>query len=377
LSEVEWDVNGLLRAELDLFNGSCETLSGYEVYSRDSTFIKGNEAKTLASRVMKRFSHGDLAYGHESYWLMRLSKPKNSWTRVALVERLAETDTVTGMAAKQLKQVATQHGNKKLVVVAAGHGVELLQVQQACLNREVILRLKAHQVFYDPPNYRGRGRPSQVGEGFKLSELKKEADSQQTVTFKHKPLRISTWTGLQTAQFMDIPLMMLKPEFLASKGATLFDKPIWLVSPATTLEPETMARTYLWRASHELSFSFMKQHWGLITNNRPELKSCDAWFQLVALAMNLLLAIRDDLDIQAKPWYPQKIIKSVSQCQVQTQALPCFLLFPPVTKPPPLAEKAPGRLLGYLPHPRTKHEVIRKTPKRHKPCPTCPFKLAA
>jgi DDE superfamily endonuclease len=375
-SEVEWNPATLLKAELDLFNESCETLSGYEVYSGDSTFIKRNEAKTLASRVMKRFSNGEFAYGHESYWLLRLSKPKNSWAGVALVERMAETDTVTNMAAKQMRQLATQHVNKKLFVFDAGHGLDLLQAQQACHNTEVILRVKGHQVFYYPPTYKGQGRPPKVGERFKLSDVKKDADSQQTVTFKNKPLRISTWTGLQTAQFMDIPLMILKLEFLDSTGKPVFDKPIWLVTTATHLEAETLARAYLWRASHELSFRFMKQHLGLCTNNSPELKSCDAWFQVVALAMNLLLAIRDELEIQTKPWYPQPTTQSVSQRQAQTQALPFFLMLPPVTKSPQLAGKAPGRLLGYLPPRRIRHEVIRKTPKRHKPCPTCPFKLA-
>jgi DDE superfamily endonuclease len=377
LSEVEWNPATLLKAELELFNESCETLSGHEVYSGDSTFIKRNEANTLASRVMKRFSNGELAYGQESYWTTRLSNQSSSWAGVALVKRMAETDTVTSMAAKQMKQVATQHGNKKLFVFDAGHGLDLLQAQQTCLNTEVILRVKGHQVFYYPPNYRGRGRPSKVGERFKLSDVKKEANTQHTIIFKHKSLRISTWTGLQTAQFMNIPLMILKLEFLDSTGKPVFDKPIWLVSTAVTLEPETIARAYLWRASHELTFRFMKQHLGLTKNNSPELKSCDAWFQLVALGMNLLLAIRDDLEIQTKPWYPQPTTHSVSQRQAQTQALPFFLKFPPVTKPPQLAGKAPGRLLGYLPPPRTKYKVIRKTPKRHKPCPTCPFKLPA
>jgi hypothetical protein len=376
-SEVEWNPGTLLKAEFDLFNESCETLSGHEVYSGDSTFIKRNEAKTLASRVMKRFSNGELAYGHESYWTTRLSNQSSSWAGVALVERMAETDTVTGMATKQMKQLAAEHGNKKLFVFDAGHGVELLQAQHACLNTQIILRVKGHQVFYYPPRYKGKGRPPKVGERFKLSEVKKEANSQHTIIFKHKSLRISTWTGLQTAQFMDIPLRILKLEFLDSTGKPVFDKPIWLVSTAVTLEPETIARAYLWRASHELTFRFMKQHLGLCTNNSPELKSCDAWFQLVALAMNLLLAIRDELEIQTKPWYPQPTTQSVSQRQAQTQALPFFLKLPPVTKPPQLAGKAPGRLLGYLPSPRIRHEVIRKTPKRHKPCPTCPFKLAA
>ena len=114
-------------------------------------------------------------------------------------------------------------------------------------------------------------------------------------------------------------------------GKPVFDKPIWLVSTATTLDPETIARAYLWRASHELTFRFMKQHLGLYKNNSPELKSCDAWFQLVALTMNCLLAIRDDLEIQTKPWYPQPTTQSVSQRQAQTQALPfssSYLLLP-------------------------------------------------
>jgi hypothetical protein len=377
LSEVEWNADRILKAELELFKDSCETLSGYEVYSGDSTFIKRNEAKTLASRVMKRFSNGELAYGQESYWTTRLSNQSNSWAGIALVERMSEVDTVTGMAAKQMKQLAAEHGNKKLFVFDAGHGLEILQAQQTCQNTEVILRVKGHQVFYYPPNYKGRGRPPKMGERFKLSEVKREVNSQQTIIFKNKSLRIRTWTDLQTAQFMDIPLMMLKLEFLDSTGKPVFDKPIWLVSTAVTLEPETIARAYLWRASHELSFRFMKQHLGLTKNNSPELKSCDAWFQLVALAMNCLLAIRDDLDIQAKPWYVQKLTKPVSQRQAQTQALPFFLKLPNITRLPQLAGKAPGRPLGYLPPPRIRHEVIRKTPKRHNPCPTRPFKQAA
>ncbi len=377
ISEVEWNAASLLKAELELFKESCETLAGYEVYSGDSTFIKRNEAKTLASRVMKRFSNGELAYGHESYWMMRLSNPKNSWTGVALVERMAEADTVSSMAAKQMKQLAKQNHHKKLCVFDAGHGLELLQAQQACQNTEVILRVKGHQVFYHLPSYKGKGRPPQRGERFKLSDVKKEANSQHTISFKNKSLRISTWTGLQTAQFMDIPLMILKLEFLASTGKPLFDKPIWLVSTATTLEPETIARAYLWRASHELTFRFMKQHLGLSKNNSPELKSCDTWFQLVALAMNSLLAIRDDLEIQAKPWYPQSTTQPLSQRQAQKQALPFFLKLPTLTQPPQLAGKALGRPLGFQPPRRTRHKVIRKTPQRHKPCPTCPFKLPA
>lgn len=206
LSEVCWNEAGLIRANLTLFNESCEMLSEYEVYSGDSTFIKRNEAKTLASRVMKRFSNGELAYGHETYWTTRLSNQCNSWSGIALVERMTETETVTSMAAKQMKRLATQDEAKKLFVFDAGHGLELLQAQQDCSNTHVILRVKSHQVFYYLPTYKGRGRPPKVGERFKLSEVSKEVDSQHTISFKNKSLRISTWKGLHAAQFMNIPL---------------------------------------------------------------------------------------------------------------------------------------------------------------------------
>lgn len=377
LREVSWDEVGLLEANLKLFGESCAGLSGYEVYSGDSTFIKRNEANTLAGRVMKRFKNGELSYGHETYWTTRLNDQESSWSGIALVERMAEAETVTSMAAKQMKQLAKQHHHKKLFVFDAGHGLDLVQAQQACQNTEVILRVKSHQVFYYAPVYQGRGRPAKLGERFKLNALTKEADHQHTISFKNKSLRVSTWTGLHTAQLMNLPLLILKLEFLDDTNKPIFDKPIWLVSTATTLASETIARAYLWRASHELTFRFMKQHLGLTKNNSPELKSCDAWFQLVALAMNSLLALRDDLKVQPKPWYPQSTSRPVSQRQAQKQALTFFLKFPDLTKLPQPAGKALGRPFGYHPQPRARHKVLRKTPQRHKPCPTCPFKPAA
>ena len=185
---------------------------------------------------------------------------------------------------------------------------------------------------------------------------------------------ISSWKGLPAQDFRDLPLMILKLE-LDNQGDRLVDKPSWLLTTAITLEPETIARAYLGRASQELSFRLMKQPLGL--SNSPELKSWDAWFQLVALAMNLLLPIRDDLKLQAKPCYPLAATKAVSQRQAQTQAPGFFLKFPNLTLPPQPAGKASGRPLGYQPPPRTRHKVLPKTPKPHKPCPSCPFNQPA
>jgi len=232
-------------------------------------------------------------------------------------------------------------------------------------------------VFYYEPSYKGRGRPAKYGKRFKLSDAKQEADDQTLTDFKGQRLRITSYSGLHAAKFMKLPLIVLKLEFIDKEDKAIFQKPIWLISTATKLHPETIARAYLWRSSHELSFRFMKQHLGLTKNQSPELKACDNWFQLVALAMNLLLAIRDELVFQAKPWYPQKDHKAVSQRQAQKQALSFFTKLPILTKPAQPAGKAWGRPEGHSPPRRIRHPVIRKTSKKTKPCPSCPFKQAA
>jgi hypothetical protein len=77
LGEVERDETALLKANIDMLDGCCQELGGYEVYSGDSTFIKRSEAQTLP-RTMKRLSTGELVYGHETYWTMRLAEPQTS-----------------------------------------------------------------------------------------------------------------------------------------------------------------------------------------------------------------------------------------------------------------------------------------------------------
>ena len=61
LSEVEWNGRGsLLKAELELFKERCENLKGMK--SIVATAHLSNAMKrTPLARVMKRFSHGELA----------------------------------------------------------------------------------------------------------------------------------------------------------------------------------------------------------------------------------------------------------------------------------------------------------------------------
>ena len=378
LREVVINKDKLLKANLEIFSEECELLDGHEVYSGDGTFIKRQEARTMPQRVMKRLATGELLYGHESYWTTRLVNQGNSWTGIALVNRMKVADTVTTMAAKHMLEIDSgSNTNKdKLFVFDAGHGIDILAVQSKCQNSYIIKRVKGNQVFYYQAKYSGKGRPPKYGKKIKLSRFDKEAEYQTIIKYKKNRLRINSWQGLQSKAYMDIPLSILKLEFLDDDNNPVFERPIWLITTAGQAKPETIARAYLWRAGHELTFRFMKQHLGLTKNQSSDLINCDNWYQLLAIAMNILLVIKDELSSETKPWYPKKNNKSISQRQAQKAALVFLLGLPETTNPVRPAGKARGRAFNYHPPPKTRYPVIRKTKYRPKRCPNCGFAKA-
>jgi len=375
LAGIEIRQTDCLKANHDLCIATCKRLSDIEVYSGDSTFINRKDAKTLKGRRMKRLSNGELAKGHETYWTMCLSEQSNSWAGVIQVERMAKDDTVSSVAGRHMKAIDALNTNKKLFVFDAGHGQTILNDYQECKHSDIVMRLKGNQRFYAPPVYKGRGRYPKHGPIFKLSKASDPLE-QKTIRFKGKALRISYWRDLHYKKHSDVHGVILKLEFLKDSGEPVFKKAIWLFTTDTESDIELLAQAYLWRSSHELSFRFMKQHLALTKQKSPDVTSCDNWYQLVAIAMNLLLSIRDYVQAQARPWHPVDSSKMPSQRQTQKQALAFFLQLKSPVKPPRPAGKGLGRSIGFLATPRKVIPILRKTPKRIKKCKKCGFALA-
>ncbi len=239
----------------------------------------------------------------------------------------------------------------------------------------MVMRVKSNQRFYFEPEVKAkpRGRPAKHGACFKLDAPEQpEAQAVMTTVYKGKSLRISTWSKLHYQAYSQVKGRILKLEFLDEQAQPIFAKPIWLFTTNLTLQSDILARAYLWRSSQELTFRFCKQHLGLKLAKSPELHHCVAWLTLVALAMNILLAAKDNLQANPDPWYPQQVRKPISQRQAQKQALVFFLTLPLPTQPPRPAGKGSGRPLGFTPRPRLRYPVVRKTPKQHKLCKFCP-----
>jgi Transposase DDE domain len=380
LGTVEINEAKLALAVQDLAQARCAELAGIAVFGGDSTFIQRAEAKTLKDRSMKRLSQGELASGYETYWSMRFADEQSSWAGVVKVQRMRWDETVSAVAKAHLQALDLSAKGQQLYVLDAGHGQDILAAYPACQQTDIVMRVKSNQCFYFEPESKAkpRGRPQKHGLRFKLDATEQpEAEAVMTTVYKGKSLRISSWSKLHYQAYSEVKGRILKLEFLDEKAQPIFAKPLWLFTTNLTLQPDILARAYLWRSSQELTFRFCKQHLGLKLAQSPELHHCEAWLTLVALAMNSLLAAKDQLQATPDPWYPRQALNPISQRQAQKQALAFFLTLDLPTLPPRPAGKGRGRLQGFKPTPRPRYPVLRKTPQRTKSCKICPLKLAA
>lgn len=374
LRAVEIEPEAWTSATREMLARCCERRCEVAIFSGDSTFVKRTEAVTLAERNYKRSRTGELLQGQESYWTVQVADTKSSWCGVFKVARMVDA-SVTDMAVKHIRLLDKQASGAQLYVLDAGHGQAVLEGYKDCRSTDVVMRVKNNQVFFGkPPAYKGRGRPALHGKRVKLAHM---PEAEQTLVTKHKSLtlEVQLWSDLHYQAHADVHGRILRLSLL-DQGKPVHAKPIWLFSTNTSFDPLLLAQAYLSRASHELTFRFMKQHLSLTDVRSPSLDHVDAHLNLVALAMNLLLASKDNLQANPDPWYPQARRKTISQRQAQKQALAFFLKVTSPIKPPRPAGKGTGRAKGFTPKPRTRFPISRKTSKSTSPCPRCPLRNA-
>lgn len=77
---------------------------------------------------------------------MRLSDEQSSWAGVAF-NRMRGDETVTSLAAKHMKLLEGANARAKLFVLDAGRGKEIVSAYRTCRSTDIVMRLKAGQVF--------------------------------------------------------------------------------------------------------------------------------------------------------------------------------------------------------------------------------------
>lgn len=125
---------------------------------------------------------------------------------------------------------------------------------------------------------------------------------------------------------------------------------------------------YLWRFAIEHMFRFLKQHMGLGTSRSPNIDNHEFWVWCCALAYDQLVLIRHEVEQHRPPWHKQfdeqGKPRQLTARQTQKNALAFLVELGTPASDPKASGKGSGRVHGYQPEPRSRHDVVKKSQKR-------------
>lgn len=354
--------------------GTVQTISDYEVHVVDATSVYRPEAVTLSDRVLLKSDQRETAQPGQAYSLLaRAIQVGSSWVAPEAVERISSAQTASQVAGEQVRDLAQQNTQRKVIVGDSGYANTVFLAVFVLLQHVVALvRLRSNQVLYAaPPAYSGRGRPRKHGARFKVSKPGWAADQVCTIELLGQSVTLSAWYRLHFKKLTTLPGLVLCVVFLRPDGTPRYKRPLRLFWTGPLDTPlADICRMYLWRFVIEHFFRFLKQHLGLTSARLTDVAATQLWVWLCVLAYTQLVHAAPCVAGIVPPW--QRRNSSVdlpfkdTPRQVQ-RAFPTLLasIGTPAASPRP-AGKSPGRSLGCHPKPRTRYSVIVKSIKQSK-----------
>ena len=375
---------GLKNGEMDIgeilsFLPTCvpedsETIAGYKVYAVDATPNEHEEAETLPDRsVLKASQSESMRYGHKYSWVVRLIHRGTSWVAPVDVERISTESTDTKLAAVQVQELDLRDPQAKVIVADSRYqDHQFLGIFEQFQRTFALIRLRGNSVLYEEPKQKpkgSRGAPRKHGRSFKLNDVHRTADREETFQLGEQTVRVQAWHKLHFKKLVNLKGSLIRVEFLKADGTPRYKRPMWLwwTGPQSVALSD-LGRMYLWRFAIEHLFRFLKQHLGLNSNRSPNLVSAQQWIWLCALAYWQLLLMCDQVKANRPAWYPSKADRCtmLTPYQVQRSAFAFLLeLGTPASTPRP-AGKGVGRPKNYCPAPRIRYPVIFKSKKAFK-----------
>ena len=349
-----------------------ERLGGYEVYALDATRNERPTAETAPERGYLKSQKAEVAsQGYKFSWLMRLVGWGTSWVAPQDVQRIKpeSTDAVTAVA--QVKALDQQSSQPKAVVVDSLYAsVVFLAAFLVTETLAVLVRLRNNQVLYEqpPPKLTGKqGAPRKHGAKFKLADPVRVPDRSETITLRGQTVRLRAWHDLHFRALATLVGLVVCVEFLRPDGSARYRYPLWLFwTGSCELALADLCRMYLWRFAIEHAFRFLKQHLGLNANQATQLPSIERWMWLCALAYTQLLLMRSQVEPLRPPWHRQPHPAQpllLTPGQVQRNAARFLRQLGTPAAPTRPAGKGSGRPRGFVPKPKPRHKVMRKTKK--------------
>ena len=374
LGNGEMDIGEILSLLPGCVPEDSETIAGYQVYAVDATPNEHEEAETLPDRSALKSSQSEpLRYGHKYSWVARLIHFGTSWAAPVDVERISTESTDTKLAAVQVQELDLRDPQAKVIVADSRYqDRQFLGIFEQFQHTFALIRLRSNGVLFEEPKQKpkgSRGAPRKHGRSFKLNDVHRTADREETFPLGEQTVRVQAWHKLHFKKLATLIGTLIQVEFLKADGTPRYKRPMWLWwTGPQSVALHDLCRMYLWRFAIEHLFRFLKQHMGLNCNRSPNLVSAQQWIWLCALAYWQLLLIRDQVKPNRPAWYPQRAeqLTPLTPYQVQRSAFALLLeLGTPASTPRP-AGKGLGRPKNYHPALRTRYPVIFKSKKTSK-----------
>ncbi len=296
------------------------------------------------------------------------------------------------VASKQLKTILNHSSvpwKGKLSVLV----VDSLYSQRGFLGEQVnsenlvtIARVRSNRVFYrqfipSAPRAKSSGHPRWYGDKFDLKDRTTwgEPDEVISSTFITKRgrklnLKISGWNqllmrGTKNYKMHKYPFRLLQVVVSDDTGLTIW-RPMWLIvigSRRHELSLIECHQAYGQRYDLEHLFRFGKQKLLMTAYSTPEIHHEENWFQLTLLSYVNLWKARKLATVLPRPWESYLTTTEALKITPSLVQRDFYRIISQLGTPahtPKRRGYSPGRIKGEKKVPRTRHQVIKKQPKR-------------
>lgn len=353
-------------------------------YALDCAAWPRPQADTLPDRQYvyhptQAVNGGTIVAGYAYSLLDWVPLVNRSWAlSIEVARRLStQTDVELGVAqVKRLNQARQSYVEALDIIVAdAKYGnhkfFRPLQGQRC----GVVAAMRCDRVLYrapTPEEQKSRGRKRKHGQRFAFKEPETWGKADEFLQFEHErwgKVELRRWNGLHERPAADTPLDVVQARVHLEREKP--PKPFWLAWQAPPTIPtsvqvtaQTIWQAYPRRWPVEPSIRFRKQHlmWTVPQFHTPE--AGDLWSTLVSLAMWELYLARAVVTDQPLPW--QKTQTELTPARVQRGLGELFCTTGTPVRPPRTRGKSPGWPKGRVRHRRSRHSVVKKTPKKAK-----------
>lgn len=324
-----------------------------------------------------------------------------TWVVPQSTRRIASLDTPAEVATQQAMAVLDDprlpwYDHLTVLMGDSGYGtINFLGPLAGMPNLVLLVRVRSNRVFYRPAPADARAwydteRP------FRLHEKQTWGDPDEETALcaipgagrRHRTHRVRRWNGLlmrgsHTHKMHKRPFDLLRIDRLDEQGQPTDRKPMWLILEGQRRHEIATADAlsdYIRRFDQEHMHRFWRRHLLFADYQTPVTRHEEHWTTIVMSAYLQLYAARDIAPVIERPWYPHPPSNSphpsLSPAMVQRGFADVIRQLGTPARAPKPRNLARGPSPGSSRPPRTRHRVIRKTP-RHLRRPRAPDSRAA